>query len=71
MLQSIVFAYDGSAKCRNALEEGIVVASHFNARCHLLVVAPPLSPYFLAAGPLQATLRGVSAFWDSSAGTSD
>ena len=56
MFQSIVFAYDGSAKCRDALEEGIVVASHFNARCHLLAVVPPLSPYFLAAGPLSEDL---------------
>jgi len=56
VFQTIVFAYDGSAECRDALEEGIVVASHFNARCHLLAVVPPLSPYFLAAGPLSEDL---------------
>ena len=56
MFLTIVFAYDGSAECRDALEEGIVVASHFNARCHLLAVVPPLSPYFLATGPLSEDL---------------
>ena len=56
MFQTIVFAYDGSAECRDALEEGIVLASRFNARCHLLAVVPPLSHYFLAAGPLSEDL---------------
>ena len=52
MFQTIVFAYDGSAECRDALEEGIALASRFNARCHLLAVVPPLPPMALAAGPL-------------------
>lgn len=56
MFQTIVFAYDGSAECRDALEEGIALASRFNASCHLLAVVPPLSPYFLAAGPLSEDL---------------
>jgi nucleotide-binding universal stress UspA family protein len=56
MFQTIVFAYDGSAECRDALEEGIALASRFNARCHLLAVVPPLSPYILAAGPLSEDL---------------
>lgn len=56
MYQTIVFAYDGSAECRDALEEGIVLASHFNARCHLRAVVPPLSPYIDDAGPLSEDL---------------
>ena len=56
MFPTIVFAYDGSAECRDALEEGIVVASHFHARCHLLAVVPPLSPYFLATSPVSEDL---------------
>ncbi|MFH1816482.1 MAG: universal stress protein [Pseudomonadota bacterium] len=56
MFQTIVFAYDGSAECRDALEEGVALASRFNARCHLLAVVPPLSPYILAAGPLSEDL---------------
>jgi nucleotide-binding universal stress UspA family protein len=52
MFQTIVFAYDGSAECRDSLEEGIALASRFNARCHLLAVVPPLPPMALAAGPL-------------------
>ncbi|MDD3610327.1 MAG: universal stress protein [Halothiobacillaceae bacterium] len=56
MFQTIVFAYDGSAECQDALEEGIALSSRFNARCHLLAVVPPLSPYFLAAGPLPEDL---------------
>jgi nucleotide-binding universal stress UspA family protein len=52
MFQTIVFAYDGSAECRDALEEGIVLASRFNARCHLLAVVRPSPPMALAAGPL-------------------
>ena len=52
MFQTIVFAYDGSAECRDALEEGIVLASRFNARCHLLAVVPPLPPMALATGSL-------------------
>lgn len=56
MFQTVVFAYDGSAECRDALEEGVALASRFNARCHLLAVIPPLPPLALAAGPL---LEGV------------
>lgn len=52
MFQSIVFAYDGSVECRDALEEGIALASRFDARCHLLAVIPPPHPMALAAGPL-------------------
>lgn len=55
MFQNIVFAYDGSADCRDALEEGIALASRFDARCHLLAVVPPLSPYFLT-GPMPEDL---------------
>ena len=56
MFQTIVFAYDGSAECQDAPEEGIALASRSNARCHLLAVVPPLSPYILAAGPLSEDL---------------
>lgn len=56
MFQTIVFAYDGSAECRDALEEGVALASRFNARCHLLAVVPPPPPMALAAGPLPGEL---------------
>jgi nucleotide-binding universal stress UspA family protein len=56
MFQTIVFAYDGSAECRDALEEGIALASRFNARCHLLAVIPPPPPMALVAGPLPGEL---------------
>lgn len=52
MFHTLVFAYDGSAACRDALEEGMVLASRFKARCHLLAVVPPPPPMTLAAGPL-------------------
>ncbi len=52
MFNTIVFAYDGSAECRDALEEGIALASRFNARCYLLAVILPLHPLALVAGPL-------------------
>ncbi len=56
MFQTIVFAYDGSAECRDALEEGVALASRCNARCHLLAVIPPPPPLALAAGPLPGEL---------------
>lgn len=52
MFQTIVFAYDGSAECRNALEEGVAVATRFNASCHLLAVVPPPSALAMSAGPM-------------------
>lgn len=52
MFQTIVFAYDGSAKCQDALEEGIALASRFNARCYLLAVISPPPVMALANGPL-------------------
>jgi len=52
MFNTIVFAYDGSAECRDALDEGIALASRFNARCYLLAVILPLHPLALVAGPL-------------------
>ena len=56
MLQTIVFAYDGSTECRNALEEGIALATRFNATCHLLAVIPPPPALAMAAGPLSEGL---------------
>ena len=41
MFQTIVFAYDGSAECRDAYEEGIELASRFHARCYVLAVIRP------------------------------
>lgn len=52
MLQTIVFAYDGSPECQDALKEGIELASRLNARCHLLAVVPAPPALALAAGPL-------------------
>ncbi len=52
MLKTIVFAYDGSTKCRNALEEGIALAARLNATCHLLAVVPAPPALALAVGPL-------------------
>lgn len=54
MFQNIVFAYDGSTECWEALDEGIALASRFNARCHLLAIVPPPPPMALAVGPLPA-----------------
>lgn len=56
MFNTIVFAYDGSAECREALEEGIALASRFSARCYLLAVVPPLPPLALAAGTMPVEL---------------
>ncbi|MHB1180407.1 MAG: universal stress protein [Sulfuricella sp.] len=56
MFQTIVFAYDGSAECRDALEEGIALANRFNARCHLLAVIPPPPSMALVDGPLPGEL---------------
>jgi nucleotide-binding universal stress UspA family protein len=55
MFQTIIFAYDGSAECRDAFEEGIVLASRFQARCFLLAVIPPL-PATYAEGPVSDEL---------------
>jgi nucleotide-binding universal stress UspA family protein len=52
MVQTIVFAYDGSAESQDMLEEGITLARRFSARCHLVAVVPPWSSMALAAGPL-------------------
>lgn len=52
MFQTIVFAYDGSPECRDALREGVELASRLNARCHLLAVVPAPPALALAAGPL-------------------
>ncbi len=56
MFKTIVFAYDGSAKCRDAFEEGITLASRFQARCYLLAVIPPPPAIALADGPLSDEL---------------
>ncbi len=56
MFNTIVFAYDGSAECREALEEGIALASRFSARCYLLAVVPPPPPLALVAGTLPVEL---------------
>lgn len=52
MLKIIVFAYDGSTECRNALKEGISLACRFNATCHLLAVVPAPPAMAMVAGPL-------------------
>lgn len=52
MFRTILFAYDGSAECRNALKEGIALASRFEATCHLLAVVPPPPALALVAGSL-------------------
>lgn len=52
MFQTIVFAYDGSTECHNALEEGIALATRFCANCHLLAVVPLPPALAMAAGPL-------------------
>ena len=52
MFQNIVFAYDGSVECQDALEEGIALARRFSARCQLVAVIPPWSAMALATGPL-------------------
>jgi len=58
MFKSIVFAYDGSAECQDALEDGIALASRFSACCYLLAVIPPPHPMALATGPLPDELVG-------------
>jgi nucleotide-binding universal stress UspA family protein len=52
MFQTIVFAYDGSPECRDALKAGIELAGRLKARCHLLAVVPAPPAIALAAGPL-------------------
>jgi len=50
--------YDGSSECRDALREGIELASRLNARCHLLAVVPAPPALALAAGPLPDSYMG-------------
>jgi nucleotide-binding universal stress UspA family protein len=52
MFQTIVFAYDGSPECRDALKAGIELAGRLKARYHLLAVVPAPPAIALAAGPL-------------------
>jgi nucleotide-binding universal stress UspA family protein len=52
MFQTLVFAYDGTPECRDALKEGIELAGRLNARCHLLAVVPAPPALALAVGPL-------------------
>jgi nucleotide-binding universal stress UspA family protein len=56
MFNTIVFAYDGSAECRDALKDGIALASRFSARCYLLAIVPPIPPLALAAGTMPVEL---------------
>src|SRR5512142_3246967 len=56
MFDTIVFAYDGSAECQEALAEGIALASRFEARCYLLAVVPAPSALALAEGPIPTEL---------------
>ncbi|HEY0721215.1 MAG TPA: universal stress protein [Gammaproteobacteria bacterium] len=56
MFQNIVFAYDGSAECRDAFEEGIALASRFQARCFLLAVISPPPALSLAEGHINDEL---------------
>ena len=50
MFQTIVLTYDGSTECRDALADGIALATRFNARCHLLAVLPPMNSMAIASG---------------------
>lgn len=52
MFQTIVFAYDGSAECRDAFAEGIELASRFQARCYLLAVFRPQPEISFVEGPV-------------------
>ncbi len=56
MFKTIVFAYDGSAECRNALEQGMALAVHLSATCHLLAVVPSPPSLSMVAGPLPEDL---------------
>lgn len=56
MFKTIVFAYDGSTECGNALEQGIALAVHFSATCHLLAVVPSPPSLSMVAGPLPEDL---------------
>ena len=51
MYRNIVFAYDGSDECRDALADATGLAVVCGARCHLLAVTQPLTPLALAVGP--------------------
>ncbi len=52
MFQTIVLAYDGSAECRNALQEGVALVARFNSICHLLAVVPSPPALSMVAAPL-------------------
>lgn len=56
MFKTIVFAYDGSAECRNALKQGMALAVHLSAACHLLAVVPSPPSLSMVAGPLPEDL---------------
>jgi nucleotide-binding universal stress UspA family protein len=56
MLKTIVFAYDGSEECRNALEEGVALATRLDAACHLLAVVPAPPALAMVGGPLPSDL---------------
>lgn len=51
MFQTIVFAYDGSAECRDAFEEGIELASRFKACCYMLAIVTPPPVVSFVEGP--------------------
>lgn len=52
MFQTIVFAYDGSAESRDALDEGIELASRFQAHCYVLAVFRPQPEISFVEGPV-------------------
>lgn len=52
MIKTIVFAYDSSTECRNALQEGIALAVHLKATCHILAVVPSPPALSMVTGPL-------------------
>lgn len=56
MFKTIVFAYDGSVECRDAFDEGVALASRFQARCFLLAVIPPVPAIARAEDPVGENL---------------
>jgi nucleotide-binding universal stress UspA family protein len=52
MIKTIVFAYDGSPECRKALDEGVDLATRYDAICYLLAVVPSPSAFAVVGGPL-------------------
>ena len=52
MYHTIVFAYDGTGQCRDALREGIPLAVRFDAACHLLAVIPTPPALAMVGGQL-------------------